>query len=143
MPLEDIALAVAQAFLPSGNARPLLHEIASLARRLLQSGEAASIDLSALPLNPADLAWLREQLGVGEVAATLTAEGESTFIETAFHGVWWVTHRNERGDVLCEFIEVAFVPDIVRAHPDDVASGVERLELLVSNVHDEPGSKAS
>jgi len=119
---------------PSGNARPLLREIDDMLRRLLEAGEPSAIDLSALPLNPADLDWLRGSLGVGEVAARLQANGESTLDETACPGVWWVTHRNEHGAVVAQFIEVAFVPELIKAHPDDIAAGREQLEVLVSGL---------
>lgn len=117
----------------TSNATPLLHELAEQVRRLLESGETAAIDLSALPLTPADLDWLREKLGEGEIAVTLNARGESTFNETACPGVWWVTHHNENGAVTSQFIEVAFVPELVKAHPQDVAIGLECLELLISD----------
>jgi hydrogenase-1 operon protein HyaF len=118
----------------SGNAPVLLREIAELARRLLDSGESSAIDLRALPLTPADLDWLHETLGQGQVLATLQAEGESTLTETVCPGVWWVTHHNENGAVASEFIEVTFVPELLKAHPDDVAIGLEHLDLLISDL---------
>ena len=118
----------------SGNAPPLLRELAEQVRRLLETGETSAIDLSALPMTPADLDWLREKLGSGEIAVTLQAGGESTLDETACAGVWWVTHRNEQGAVASQFIEVAFVPELVKAHPQDVAIGRERLEFMVSDL---------
>ena len=117
----------------SGNAPPLLRELLELLRRLLDTGESAAIDLSALPLTPADLDWLRETLGKGEIAVTLQADGESTLDETACPGVWWVTHHNEKGTVTSQFIEVAFVPELVKAHPRDIEIGLEHLELLLSD----------
>lgn len=118
----------------SGNAPPLLRELAEMLRRLVDTGEPATLDLSALPLTPADLDWLREKLGQGEVAAQVQAEGESTFDETACPGVWWVTHRNEKGAVSSEFIEVAFVPELVKAHPEDIKIGLEHLDYLISDL---------
>ncbi|MBT9540446.1 hydrogenase expression/formation C-terminal domain-containing protein [Thiobacillus sp.] len=118
----------------SGNAPPLLREISELLQRLLDSGESAAIDLSALPLTPADLDWLQAILGAGEIAITLQASGESTLSETACPGVWWVTHRNENGAVTSQFIEVAFIPELAKAHPLDVAIGREQLELLISDL---------
>src|SRR5574340_834115 len=116
----------------SGNAPPLLRELAELLRKLLETGESSAIDLSALPLTPADLDWLREKLGEGEIAVTLQANGESTLNETACPGVWWVTHRNEQDTVTAECIEVTFVPELVKAHPRDVAIGRDQLELMTS-----------
>ena len=118
----------------TGNAPPLLRELAEQVKRLLASGEASAIDLSALPLTPADLDWLHDKLGNGEIAVTLQASGESTLNETACPGVWWVTHHNEQGVVTSQFIEVAFVPELVKAHPQDVAIGLETLELLISGL---------
>jgi hydrogenase-1 operon protein HyaF len=118
----------------SGNAPPLLREISELLRRLLEAGETAAIDLSALPLTPADLDWLREKLGEGEIVVTLQANGESTLDETACPGVWWVTHHNENGAITSQFIEVTFVPELVKAHPQDVKIGWEYLELLISDL---------
>ncbi|MDT3706417.1 MAG: hydrogenase expression/formation protein [Thiobacillus sp.] len=116
----------------SGNAPPLLRELLEMVQRLLDTGEGTAIDLSALPLTPADLDWLRERLGSGEISATLQAGGESTLAETACPGVWWVTHRNEQGTLTAQFIEVAFVPELVKAHPQDVAIGRDQLELVIS-----------
>jgi hydrogenase-1 operon protein HyaF len=118
----------------SGNAPVLLREIAELVRRLLDSSESSAIDLRALPLTPEDLDWLRETLGQGQVVATLEAEGESTLSETVCPGVWWVAHHNEQGAVVSEFIEITFVPELLKAHPEDVEIGLEHLELLISDL---------
>lgn len=117
----------------TGNAPPLLHELVEMVRRLLAGGESSAIDLSALPLTPADLDWLRDKLGTGEIAVTLQANGESTLNETACPGVWWVMHHNERGAVTSQFIEVSFVPELVKAHPQDVEIGLEYLESMRSD----------
>jgi hydrogenase-1 operon protein HyaF len=87
-----------------------------------------------LPLTPADLDWLHDKLGEGEIVVTLQASGESSLNETTCPGVWWVTHRNEHGAVTSQFIEVAFVPELVKAHPQDVASGQEYLELMIGDL---------
>lgn len=141
MPLNDIPIVVASEAgetLPgpglSGNAPVLLREIAEYVRQLLATGASATIDLSALPMTPADLEWLRTTLGQGELDITLTAEGESSLGETACPGVWWVTHRNERGAIASEFIEVAFVPELAKAHPEDIKIGLEHLDFLISDL---------
>jgi hydrogenase-1 operon protein HyaF len=118
----------------SGNAWPLMLEITALVQQLLESGEGAAIDLSALPLTPADKEWLKTRLGSGEIHVTLEAEGPSSLDETACPGVWWITHRDPQGRVQSEFIEVTYVPDLIRAHPDDVRIGHEYLNGLVSEL---------
>jgi hydrogenase-1 operon protein HyaF len=133
IPIHVINAPLAQAVL-TGNAPPLLRELAEQVKRLLATGESSAIDLSALPLTPADLDWLHDKLGNGEIAITLQASGESTLNETACPGVWWVTHHNEQGAVTSQFIEVAFVPELVKAHPQDVANGLETLEFMISDL---------
>jgi hydrogenase-1 operon protein HyaF len=140
MKLDDIpiitvnAVAAAPAATLSGNAAVLLREIADRVRRLIDSGETSAIDLLAMPLSALDLDWLRERLGAGEIRITLDADGESTLNETNCPGVWWVEHHNPAGGVMSAFIEVTHVPELARAHVDDVCSGLERLELLISNL---------
>lgn len=110
-----------------GNALPLLNEIRHALARLLASGETTVIDLGALPMGPQDEAELLEALGTGEVDATINAGGPSSARETAFHGVWLVTHRNELGETLARFVEVAFVPELLMSQPEDVADSAAAL----------------
>lgn len=118
----------------SGNAWPLMMEIADMVRRLVENDETSAIDLSALPLTPADKDWLRERLGSGQIHVNLEAEGVSTLDETACPGVWWITHRDTRDRVMAEFIEVTRVPDLVQAHPEDVKIGLGYLEGVISQL---------
>ncbi|MFN3750864.1 MAG: hydrogenase expression/formation C-terminal domain-containing protein [Thiobacillus sp.] len=124
----------------TGHAPPLLRELLEMVRRLRDSGESASIDLTALPLTPADLDWLRDRLGKGEVAIRLDANGESSLDETACPGVWWVTHCNAQGAVIAQFLEVAFVPELVKVQLQDIETGCEHLESLVSELLGEAGA---
>ncbi len=111
----------------SGNATAVLHEVVALLTGLAERGESGVIDLGGMPLNDADKAWLAEKLGHGEVEMTLSLDGASEIRETGFHGVWWLTHRNENGMVTGEFIEVNRVPDLVPVHADDIRQSAERI----------------
>ena len=114
-----------------GNALPILNEIRHALERLLASGETAVIDLGALPMGPQDEVQLLAALGEGEVEATINAGGPSSVRETAFHGVWLLTHRNEAGETLARFIEIAFVPELLMSQAEDVAdSAVELAKKL-------------
>lgn len=124
--LKDIGVKVVDS-LGAANAHAVLREIESLLGQLIETGESAVIDLKGLPMSPADFEVLSGVLGEGEVSATIHAGGESTVRETAFHGVWWVTHRNEDGNVSAEFIEVARVPEILASQPEDMEAGLMRL----------------
>ncbi len=105
----------------------LLMEAADLLQNLIVHQQPGRIDLLSLPLSPACLASLEARLGKGEVATTLHAAGESEIHETAFPGVWWTRHCDESGRAVALLIEVADVPDILRASPIDMAHGHRRL----------------
>ncbi len=135
--LEDIEVKVepsgdAAGSLFTGNALPILHEIATLLERLDKTGESGTIDLRAMPLAPGDHERLEEALGHGEVEASLDSLGTSEVRETAIHGVWWITHYNAHDEVMAEFIEVTPLPEILRTDPADIATGVEELRERLS-----------
>lgn len=111
----------------SNNALPLLYEIESLLNDLVESGKSAIIDLRGLPLVPGDYEKLKEVLGQGEVNANLDAMGPTHVRETAVHGVWWVTHHNSNEVVVADFIEVTYMPEILRTHPADARVGLDML----------------
>jgi hydrogenase-1 operon protein HyaF len=124
--LGDIGIAVQE---PGGdaNARAVLREIETLLERLLASGEGGSIDLGGLPLSGADYELLEATLGHGEVSAVIDSLGPTDVIETAIPGVWWLTHCNAAEEVMAEFIEVGWCPQIVLAAQEDVRDGLQRL----------------
>jgi hypothetical protein len=110
------------------NGMAVLREILTLLELLDGTGEGGSIDLASLPLSAPDKQWLRQSLGEGAVKININAGGPTTVVETATPGVWWVIHCNEQCAQTGEFIEVTLIPEIVPAHPDDVSSGIKRLE---------------
>lgn len=111
-----------------GLVEAVLRELAEhLARLALDAQATAAIDLRSLPLADADRAALRARLGAGEVRATLPLAGSSHVEETGYAGVWWVRHDGAGGDVLAEHLVVARVPELLLAHPDDVADAARRL----------------
>jgi len=109
----------------------LLLEVAGLLQNLLACGKPGSIDLMGLPLSPNCLAALDDRLGRGEVTATLNAAGQSQFRETAFPGVWWTSHEDESGRIVAQLIEVAFIPEILRAETAEIRRGHARLTTPV------------
>ena len=62
----------------------------------------------------------------------IEAEVRIEIHETQYPGVWWLTHFNEKGDVVTEIIEIAQVPSILKPHPAEVRAGMKRLEQLLS-----------
>ena len=110
-----------------GNAAAILREVESLVRGLVESDEGGSIDLQGLPLAPEDRHRLEEELGVGEVRAEIDAMGITQVQETAVPGVWWVVHHNEAGELIGEFIEVGYCPEILITPAEDVKEGWDAL----------------
>lgn len=111
----------------NGNGRAVLREIETLLGALVEKGEEGSIDLSSLPLTPEDYDLLEETLGEGEVTAEVNSLGPSRIHETGIPGVWWVTHYNDDDEVMAEFIEVTYCPEILLTPEDDVKDGLEAL----------------
>lgn len=122
-PVKVVSMADAA----SGNAKPLLHELAELLDRWVKSGETAAIDLASLPLTGGDYEELRAALGAGAVSAAAEAIGKTEVCETQFPGLWWVTHYNESGGVVANLLEVCDVPAILKAPAEDAAEGLIRL----------------
>lgn len=141
--LKGIPIANAETPLATGNALPLLHEIETLLNELVTTGKAASIDLRSLPMLPGDYEQLRQWLGEGEVGATVEALGPTRVHETAVSGVWWVTHYNDDDQVVADFIEVAYVPEILKTHPADARQALETLRSRLSQSAETPEGDAN
>jgi len=122
--LDAIAVKIERA---SGNVPPLLHEIRHALALLLEHGESTCIDLKSMPLAPGEEDRIVAALGSGEVRAEVDALGFSEIAETAFPGVWVVSHCDERGAIQARFIEVTQVPDVLRSQHSDIADGLARL----------------
>ena len=110
------------------NVLPLLHEIRHALGRWLQSGKATVIDLRGIPMAPGEEEHLVARLGGGEIYARLSALGDSEIVETAYPGVWLVTHRNSDGEIIGKYIEVCDMPQILKSPQEDVRAGLQRLE---------------
>ncbi|MBX9824834.1 MAG: hydrogenase expression/formation protein [Xanthobacteraceae bacterium] len=105
----------------------VLREVEAKLASLLANGEAARIDLRRLPLPPDGLHAIRGFLGKGEVEATVHGVGSCSFEETGTAGVWWGTQRNTAGDTVGEFIEIARIPDLLKADDAEMHDAVDAL----------------
>lgn len=123
-------------FVATGNAEPVLHEIRHALIALLDDGTTATIDLGAIPFAPGDERVLNEVLGEGEVDATLRVLGESHVRETAIAGVWRVDHLNESGEIQSRFIEITFMPEILKTQNEDAVIGLETLTVRLQQQDD-------
>ncbi|PLX36255.1 MAG: hydrogenase expression/formation protein [Hyphomicrobiales bacterium] len=126
----------------TGLAAAILGEIAGHLGRLAEDPSYSdAIDLRSLPMTDADREDLRAALGQGEVGAVVDVGGETRVDESAFAGVWWVEHRGADGRVMAEQIVVARVPDILLAHPADIADAHRRL--IATDFQDQAASQAA
>lgn len=132
--LADIPVQVESASALTGAAPAVLREIESLLVELIERGTVGRIDLRSLPLSPADLEWLADALGEGEVHASVETAGSSDVLETGIFGVWWVRHYDEGGNVTADLIEVTQLPEILQTHPADVQAGLTRLREQMQNL---------
>ena len=109
------------------NTLPLLHEIRHALERLSREGESTILDLRAIPFPPGDEQRLLDYLGTGEVEAQLHALGNSLIRETRYSGVWVVEHKNGDDERVALQIEITSVPAILRAQPEDIEEGLNRI----------------
>lgn len=134
MSLQDLRAAI-----PTGNARPILDEIAAALDRLLSTGAPTVIDLGALPFTEGDERVLEAALGAGELRAELSALGTSQVVETGTPGVWRIDHADPAGAPLSRFVEVTFMPEILQTQRPDAVDGLARLRATLAR-HEQEAS---
>ena len=123
--LDSIAVTTEVA---TGNVEPLLHEIRHALKRLASGEEGTTIDLKSLPLAPGEEERIEKTLGTGEVRAEVDALGPTLIQESSYPGVWLITHKNADNAVVARFIEVTYIPELLRSQPEDIDAGIDRLE---------------
>jgi hydrogenase-1 operon protein HyaF len=106
----------------------ILQQIAEMLETLAASGESDMIDLQDAQLAPQEYEMLREALAEGEVHAAIDAVEPAEVRETMYPGVWWFTQYNVEGDIVADIIEVTSLPEVLKAHADDVVDGLARLK---------------
>ncbi|MBT8108184.1 MAG: hydrogenase expression/formation protein, partial [Gammaproteobacteria bacterium] len=96
--------------------------------RLASGEDGTTIDLKSLPLAPGEEERIEATLGTGEVRAEVDALGPTLIQETSYPGVWLITHKNADNAVVARFIEVTYIPELLRSQPEDIHAGIDRLE---------------
>jgi hydrogenase-1 operon protein HyaF len=116
----------------TGNVEPLLHEIRHALERLSRGEDGSIIDLQSMPLAPGEEKRIENALGQGEVSIVIDALGPSTVQETAYPGVWLITHRNTENEVVARLVEITRIPALVMAQDEDISAGLARLDQHLS-----------
>ena len=109
------------------NLKPLMMQVEQAIEDLVDGGAGTVIDLTAMPFSDRDEEELRQQLGQGEVSATVNAFGPTLVEETALPGVWLVEHKDTEERRLTLHLEVCRVPAILVAPVEDIADGLRVL----------------
>ena len=126
------AVQEVMSYVGTGNADPILREVRFALAKLVERGETTVIDLGAIPFAAGDERILDKVLGQGEVHATLNSMGESRIAETGIAGVWRIDHFDGDGEVQSRFIEITYMPEILRTQKEDAAHALEQLDEKLS-----------
>jgi hydrogenase-1 operon protein HyaF len=120
------------------NAMPILIEIADSAARYATDGSKHSINLTLLPLSVPELEYLDARLGRGPVDILSRAYGKCQIISTLTPNVWWVRFYNSMGTLILNSLEIADVPDVVAAAPEDLLDSADRLTDILAPYWPDP-----
>jgi hydrogenase-1 operon protein HyaF len=118
-----------------GNAVHLvLQQIVQMLDRLLTDNEAGHIDLRERKLSEEEQVMLRKLLGENGTRADVQDYGNTQIASTGIPGVWWVQHLDGMDQVIGEFIEVNYCPEVLIAIPEDMREGREALKARLFEV---------
>lgn len=120
--------------LPAGvmNAPSIVDELRHHARHFKPGRPAHVVNLSLLPLAPADHEGLEAVLGEGPVAILSRGFGNCRIVATHARGIWRVRYYNTMNTVILDTIEVVDLPEAARAADDDYDDSVGRLAELLA-----------
>ncbi len=110
------------------NAPPVLAELLDRSAAYRDGVPAHIVNLTLLPMTPADHAHLAQVLGPGSVTVLSRGYGNCRVSSTGLADTWWVQYFNSVDTVILSTIEVTAVPDVVPAAAEDFADSIDRLE---------------
>lgn len=129
----SLRLSAAKA-IPHGmmNAPSLLAEIEYQSHAWHAGAPAHVVNLSLLPLSPADHRYLEEMLPVGPVAIMSRGFGNCRITSTGLANVWRVQYFNNMQTLILNTVEVVDIPEVALAAPEDLADSALRLSELAA-----------
>ena len=108
---------------------------ASVAGAYRDGDEAHVVNLSLLPVSQQELAWLQQQLGLGEVQVLSRGYGNCRISAAAWPNCWWVQFFNSEDTLILNTIEVVRVPRVACAAAEDFQDSAARLADILSAYH--------
>lgn len=133
----DSALRVAAAGEGVMNAPAILAEVLDRAAGFSDAAPAHVVNLSLLPLSPADHPCLRDALGAGAVSVLSRGYGNCRVASTRLANTWWVQYFNSVDSMILNTIEVTALPEVVPAAAEDLADSVERLAEWIASLREQ------
>jgi hydrogenase-1 operon protein HyaF len=114
---------------PTGvmNGPALVEELRHWAGKGTMGRAVHVLNLTLLPLTPADLQMLNDWLGPPMVAIAIRSYGQCRVASTRLRDVWRVQYFNSMDALILDTIEVTRLPEVVRAAPEDLALTRSRL----------------
>lgn len=111
------------------SAAVLLSEVTVALRKLTETGETTTLFLSQFPMSEPDADALHETLGEGGVIIQSHSHELTVWRSAAVPGVWWGEYYGGR-IITVRTLEIARVPDLVGAQPQDLRDGLHKLEMM-------------
>ncbi|PKU23373.1 hydrogenase expression/formation protein [Telmatospirillum siberiense] len=124
--------------LPEGtmNILPVLAEIAH--HMAAEAGEH-EINLSLMPMSPADHRVLEETLGIGALEIWSRGYGSCRIRAAALRNVWRIQYFNSDGKEILDVVQIGDVPVAARATPEDMDDQIGRVrDLMAAYFPEEP-----
>jgi hydrogenase-1 operon protein HyaF len=137
-PVPEIALTAARAAATTAipalplppdafGAGPVLEEVAHHTATRRRGDPSHMINLSLMPLSPADGRHLGEVLAAGPVRVLSRGYGNCRITSTVVADTWWVRYVNGFGNPMVDSIEVTDVPEVALAAAVDIADSAQRV----------------
>ena len=117
------------------NAPTLLQELHDHRQQWRVGQSAHLVNLSLLPLSPADMACLEEQLGTGRVVILSRGYGNCRISSTRVPNTWRVVYYNSQDAMILNSIEVVDMPEVACAAPEDLVDSEQRLREVMAWVN--------
>lgn len=109
----------------------LRDELCDRQRRWKPGGPAQVINLTLLPLTPADRACLDAEIGRGPVTILSRGYADCRIVSTRMPQTWRVSYFDAQGRALLDTLEVAAVPEVAYAAREDLEDSAIRLAELL------------
>lgn len=109
------------------NAHHVLAELAQHRAAWRPGQPSEVVNLTLLPMSPADIAWMDHVLGTGRVCILSRGYGNCRITSTRVPHTWRVVYYNSQDHVILNTVEVGALPAVACAAPEDLADSHERL----------------